>query len=368
MNFLFRADASVEIGSGHVMRCLTLANTLRKQGHKSTFICRSFSGSLGALISGNGHTLHLLPAACRGVEANTVHLTHAAWLGVSQDQDSEVCFAEIDGEKFDWIVVDHYGIDQIWQKRMRAVADRILVIDDLADRQHDCDILLDQNLGRKLSDYEDLVPINCAKLLGPKFALLREEFAEMRSAALKRRSQSKELQNILISMGGADKDNVTGRVLDVLSSSHLKPSIKLTVILGQSSPHIDQVETQLKQLKLPYDLLVGTNAMAELMVEADIAFGAAGSSSWERACLGLPTILITIAENQVPAAKAMNDIGATIWVGQHDSSGLSGRIYDAINRLSNVDIRNEIVEKCFGITDGNGSNRVTKQILQQSSS
>jgi UDP-2,4-diacetamido-2,4,6-trideoxy-beta-L-altropyranose hydrolase len=341
------------------MRCLTLANALRKQGHKSTFICRIFPGNLGALISRNGHDLHCLSAVDGFDEAHTGHLAHAAWLGVSQDQDFEACLAEIGSEKFDWIVVDHYGIDQIWEKRMRAVADHILVIDDLADRQHDCDMLLDQNFGRQYGDYEDLVPENCAKLLGPKYALLREEFAELRPAALKRRSASKQLQNILISMGGADKDNVTCRILDVLSSSNLRSSIKLTVVLGQSSPHVNQVKAQLKELEHPYDLLVGTNNMAELMVEADIAFGAAGSSSWERACLGLPTILITIAENQVPAAKALNDFGAAMWIGQYDSAELSDRIYNAINSLTKVATRNKFTEKNFGIADGDGCIRVT---------
>lgn len=363
MNFLFRADASIEIGSGHVMRCLTLANALRKQGHKSTFICRNFPGNLGALIAENGHALNLLSAINGSDEANTGHLAHASWLGVSQDQDFEACFAEIGGEKFDWIVVDHYGIDKIWQKRMRAVADRILVIDDLADRQHDCEVLLDQNFGRKLDDYEDLVPINCAKLLGPAYALLRDEFAEMRPAALKRRSESNHLQNILISMGGADKDNVTGRILDVLSSSNLKSSIKLTVVLGQSSPHINQVKAQLKQFTHPSELLVGTNAMAKLMVEADIAFGAAGSSSWERACLGLPTILITIAENQVPAANALSDLGAAVWVGDHKNPNLMDGIQESMEQLKDTNVRKEILCRALKICDGLGVERTCKLLL-----
>jgi len=314
MEVVFRADASLKMGSGHVMRCLTLADALRLQGIKCSFICREHPGNLIELIRGKGFPVEALPlpaaqASDIGSLSHLSELSHSSWLGVSQHRDARDSTSVIDQLQPDWLIIDHYALDERWEKALASHCRNIMVIDDLADRSHQCQVLLDQTFQRNPMDYALLVPKECVLLCGSQYALLRPEFTELRPHSLQRR-QIVQLKNILVTMGGVDKDNVTGQVLDALAGSGLPDDCKITVVMGSTAPWLEDVRRRAMRMSLPTEVRVGVSDMAQLMADSDLAIGAAGGTSWERCCLGLPTIMIVLAENQKAIAQALITAGA----------------------------------------------------------
>lgn len=318
MHIAFRTDASLQIGTGHVMRCLTLADALRERGAHCNFICRPHVGHLLDLIAERGHNVLALPALPESGAAtqNTNGTFHADWLGVDWATDAaetqQILSAMMAGELLDWLVVDHYALEQRWEQILSTNAKRIMVIDDLADRHHDCDLLLDQNLGCSKQDYVALIPPSAGTLLGPKFALLRPEFAALRPQSLVRRSQNQQLQHLLITMGGVDKDNVTCQVLTTLNACTLPSELSITVVMGPHAPWLEQVREVASAMPWSTQVLVGVDNMAQLMADSDLAIGAAGSTSWERCCLGLPSLVLVLADNQKAGAEALQISGAAV--------------------------------------------------------
>lgn len=317
----FRADASLEIGSGHVMRCLTLADALQAQGAQCHFLCREHPRHLCELIEGRGYQVHRLTQEERNTDTAITPGTepepaHAHWLGASWNEDAAACQPLLAELSPAWLVADHYALDHRWET---AVLDglpgprpRLLVIDDLADRRHIADLLLDQNLGRQAEDYRGLVPEGCQVLAGPRYALLRPEFREWREASLSRRAREPGLQRLLINLGGVDKDNVTGRVLDALTACDLPDDLQISVVMGASAPWRAPVTAQAKAMPWPTEVVVNVSDMARRMAEADLATGAAGSTSWERCCLGLPTLMVVLADNQREIADALAAKGVAL--------------------------------------------------------
>ncbi|KAF0804705.1 polysaccharide biosynthesis protein [Alcanivorax xiamenensis] len=314
LSVVFRADASLRIGSGHVMRCLTLAAALQRHGAEIHFLCRDLPGHLGARIQQAGHRLTLLPAPTGDVVPAPGAPAHAAWLGVPADEDARDCAAALAGLEVDWLVVDHYALDQRWEGALRDRVGAILAIDDLADRRHDVDVLLDQNLGRRVEDYHDLLPTPATPLIGPRFALLRPEFAQWRQLALARRDAGLP-ERILVSLGGTDPDNVTSAVLATLSTAPLPASIKVDVVMGASAPGLVEVRERASTVPFECSVEVNVTDMARRLCEADLAIGAAGGSAWERCCLGLPTWMVVLADNQRPGARALVEAGAAMIIG-----------------------------------------------------
>lgn len=290
------------------MRCLTLADALRERGRNSTFICRAHEGHLLGLIEQRGHTAIALPAAGKTFPASSVP-SHAAWLGTNWESDAEQTRHALQGKTVDWLVVDHYALDYRWEQVLRSSCRQLMVIDDLADRPHDCDLLLDQNLGRTAKDYDSLLALHTRTLIGPRYALLRPEFAKWRPHSLTRR-ESNEFKTLIVTMGGVDKGNATGEVLKALRSCSLPEALQITVVMGATATWLDKVQKQVQDMPWPTRMLVGVSDMAQLMADSDLAIGAAGATSWERCCLGLPTILIALAENQLEVARALKSFGA----------------------------------------------------------
>jgi len=361
----FRADASVQIGTGHVMRCLTLADELTRQGHECRFVCRDHEGHLGDLITSKGYGLTLLPARS-DTDLNTTgsgYDNYALWLGVPWQKDARQTLDALTPWKPDWLVVDHYALDAEWECALANVAGSIMVIDDLANRPHECALLLDQNLGRVESDYNALLPEDCLRLIGPGYALLRPEFAELRERSLKRR-QHPELKRILISLGGVDRTNVTRGVLDALSESALPASTELDIIMGTAAPYLDEVRHQAAGLPFKATVSVNVTDMAERMCLADLSIGAVGSTSWERCCLGLPAILMVLAENQKSAAEALQRSGAVIIT----DSGVGVRT--ELERLMSPDrYENRLtrmIQRSSDMVQGDGCTRVVNELTGRS--
>ena len=354
----FRADASVEIGTGHMMRCLTLADALAEAGADCHVLCRDLPGNLTSLVQERGHGSHLLPAP--EAPADDKATPHSAWLGVTRAQDARDCQPILDDLRPDWLVVDHYALDAAWERAVRPAVGQVLAIDDLADRPHECHLLLDQNLGRATEDYDGLVPAECARLIGPRYALLRPEFRARREESLARRKDG-WLEHILVSLGGVDRDNATGQVLDALADAGLPAECRITVVLGRSAPWTEDIRERAARIPVPTELRVGVRDMAGLMVEADLAIGAAGSSAWERCCLGLPTLLVVLAENQVSAADALSKAGAVVLLGSAPSASEA----DIGSFMAQPQLPSRIVamsDAAARLVDGEGTLHVTMKL------
>lgn len=360
MQIGFRADASLQIGTGHVMRCLTLADALRERGAHCTFVCRPHTGHLIDLIEQRGHQSIALPALAGVHEPTGGATAHAAWLGTDWDVDAlETCQA-LAQQSPDWLVVDHYALDRQWEQMLRPHCKRLMVIDDLADRPHDCDVLLDQNLGRLADDYRSLIPTEATLLIGPMYALLRSEFSRLRLPSLSRREQP-TLKRLLVTMGGVDKDNVTAQVLSALENCALPEGSQIKVVLGPKAPWLEQVRAQAALMRWPVQVLAGVSDMAALMVECDLAIGAAGGTSWERCCLGVPTLLLVLADNQRAGATALQNAGAALTV---DDVNHIGAILNKLTSGDSFEQLSSWSRAAAEVTDGAGAIRVCERLIK----
>ncbi len=301
MKIIIRVDSSLEIGTGHVMRCLTLADTCKKKGTDVQFICRDHPGNLIENIQGEGYIVHVLEA----VDTIDLELDNVYWLGTTQEKDANECHAVLQKILPDWLIVDHYAIDYIWQSKLKGTYQKLMVIDDLADRQHYCDLLLDQTFGRKQKDYQNLVSKNCQMLLGSEYALLRPEFSEWRVFSLRRRAKLK-FKRLLVTMGGVDPNNFTGQVLEVLKQCDLPKDLEITIILGGGSLHLNEIKKLSREMPWLTQVKIDVTNMAEIMSNSDLSIGAAGTTTWERCCVGLPCIQLVIADNQITIADALS--------------------------------------------------------------
>ncbi len=359
MKVAFRCDASLDIGSGHVMRCLTLAGEIVRHGGTCHFICRELPGNLRSLVTAQGHAVTVLEQP-----AQTCALAgYEAWLGVPLAQDgAETAQALRDVGGADWLVADHYAISRPWEEHVAPCVSRIMVIDDLADRPHHCNLLLDQSLGRTAGDYDAFTDPRTVVLCGTRYALLRPEFAQLRDASLERRS-SPVLHDILVTMGGVDRDNATGEVLESLAASSLASDISVTVVMGKTAPWLERVKEQASTLRFPCRVLCGVSTMAELMRDADLAVGAVGSTSWERCALGLPAIVAILAENQSNAARQLEQAGAIRLFKTRGQAvpGLAAHLEElATNPAALVTMSNSAAN----LVDGLGCTRVAEWILE----
>lgn len=353
-NVAFRVDATSLIGTGHFMRCLTLADALRQRGARIRFVSRGLPDYLYEMLSARDIGLAPLNHAFTKDAPND--LAHSYWLGASQERDASESTEILADLKWDWLIVDHYALDSRWESAMRRVAKKILVIDDLADRQHDCDVLLDQNYYQDMpTRYEGKVPKLCRMLLGPRYALLREEFRELH-AQLKPRTGS--VKRILLFFGGVDAGNHTGLAINALAGLHLK-EVEVDVVIGAQHPNgadIKQAcETQ------GYACHVQTSHMAELMAAADFAIGAGGCATWERCCLGLPTLCIGTASNQHKQIADAAEVGLLYALTGEDN------LVDKIMRhaqclMENPPLRRLTSKTAMDIVDGLGVIRVCKVI------
>lgn len=356
MNVCIRADASVEIGTGHVMRCLTLAEQLRQKGANVFFISREHEGNLNDWIRlEKKFTVYSLKKEDNWEELSVDMSLYKRWLGSSTLEDATQTRDFIQqSERISWLIVDHYGIDQEWERFMRPYVDQIMVIDDLANRKHDCDVLLDQNLyedGERR--YKELVPPKCQQVIGPSFALLREEFLNKRQQIRKR---TEEIKHILIFFGGADLTNETLKALqavEMLDNSQLI----IDVVVGKSNPNKNKIENYCRERRNIH-FYCQVSDMATLMSKADLAIGAGGATTWERACLGLPSIMLAIADNQIELCQNVDRAGIVEYLGFHsqvDAKQIYEVLLKVLNNLSHLyDLRNRGRQ----LVDGKGTQRV----------
>lgn len=344
MQVVFRTDASTLIGSGHVMRCVTLAHNLRLQGAELLFVCRRTSGDM----------IHWLEEQ---------RLPVAPLIGDVGDDDKET-LSRLDAHGFgaaDWVVVDHYGLDANWERAMRRPGRRILVIDDLADRPHDCDMLLDQNLVvAHETRYAALLSERTVPLLGPRYAMLQPGYRHAHLTAPARRGRPRR---VMIYFGAADLPGLTGRVVKAMLQRD--EDVAVDMVIGAVNPQRELLLTMAHgQPRLSAHLQMPS--LDELMKQADLAVGAGGATSWERLCLGLPALVVTLAPNQQAVAAELHRRKLAIWLGdaeQLSDAALEGALEQVLER----DVDTWFNAAQASVVDGRGVDRVAAAMLGESS-
>lgn len=329
MRVLVRADAGAVIGIGHVARCLTLAGQLVAQGATVTFACREMTGHQMSRIAAEGHGVLALAADCADEIAGLAALLPA-------------------GTLFDWIIVDHYGLDVCWESAARQWARRIMVIDDLADRRHDCDLLLDQNFTASESQYRSLVPPACRVLAGPRYALLRPAFRQ--GAAV----QADGVRRVLVSFGGFDQAGMTLKTLQALLAVD---DIQVQCIAGQANPDLPALQALVGQ-RQGWVLLPFVDDLPQRMARATLFVGAGGGTTWERAALGLPSLCVSVADNQTANAEALARWGVHLYLGVADRVGVEALRQAIALLLDNPPLREHFAARSRELVDGLGARRV----------
>ena len=314
---VIRADASTSIGSGHVMRCLTLAHRLKKEKNvKVVFVMRVLPGNLIDMVEKQGfEVLKLLPANQK-YSLNGYGLWLTVPMEVDAQQTIEVLQHYLQEHCFDVadrLIVDSYALNEQWEQVLRPYCREIMVIDDLANRKHDCDILLDQNFYlNKDVRYAGLVPEHCKMLLGPEHALLREEFYEAKKHLRKRDGN---IKNILVFYGGSDLTNETEKAIKALVQLHDEGySFTADIITGLSNSRRGKIEKICSKYHFLHYYCQVSN-MAEFMNKADLMLGAGGSTTWERLYMELPALVTAVAENQIQGCRDCSHAGIIEYLG-----------------------------------------------------
>jgi UDP-2,4-diacetamido-2,4,6-trideoxy-beta-L-altropyranose hydrolase len=358
---IIRADVSAQIGTGHVMRCLTFADELSGCGAEVVFVCREFDGNLCDYIEEKGYVVNRLPVSDTPKQNIESGLKHAAWLGVDWQTDAGQVKEIIKslGTTPDWLVVDHYALDERWEGYLRPYVKKIMVIDDIADREHDCDLLLDQNFYENLENrYDGLMPPGCKKLLGPKYALLRPEFMQVRKNL---RKCNEYVKRIMVFFGGSDQTNETTKVLEAIRMLN-RPDIAVDVVVGALNPHrqfIERIASDLPGCTCHFNV----EDMAALMAGADLAVGAGGITVWERCALALPSIVITVAENQERTVSDMAESGYLLSLGQSETV-LVGSVYHVLKTvLQSPWLLISFARKTLPLVDCKGAKRIAQEVI-----
>lgn len=325
------------------MRCLTLAQSLKAQGADVLFICREQPGHLCDLITERDFAVERLAAIPGGAIAD--------W--ADDARETRAALESGTDRKADWLVVDHYRLDCRWEGALRVSADRLMVIDDLCNRPHDCDVLLDQNLVAGMHErYADKLSASCRQLIGPAYALLHPDYARLHAHVAPRRGT---ICRILIFFGGADSANLTERALDAFLALG-RPDIEVDIVIGASSRHGDAVR-QKAQTHANIHVYAALPSLATLMSEADLAIGAGGSTHWERLCLGLPCLVVTLADNQRLISEELHRLEVIQLLGHHDEVDQL-MITGALDRLIRQGLPQEWSLRCMAMVDGRGVSRV----------
>lgn len=348
-----RVDSSSQMGSGHLMRCLTLADHLKNKGHEVHFISRELDGAICYVAEAKGYNVHKLS---RPISSDTLS-GYLLWLGVTQEQDAQETINIIKTVgKVNILIVDNYAIGKIWERNLRPYADKIFVIDDLANRKHDCDFLLDQTYGiENTGKYGGLVPLNCIQFLGTAYSLLKPEYRKLRQEINLIR---KDVHNVLVFFGGSDDTGETVKLLIAIKNGNYA-QYHFIVIVGGSNPQKDNVKSYCASL-VNAEFHCQVDDMEHYISISDIAFASAGVNTWERCVLGLPSIITVTADNQREIAKKMHEKNAAVILGSYGK--ITSEDYDkALKGMDSLDIVS-LSKNAAALMDNDGIDELVKVI------
>ncbi len=339
MKVVIRADASSTLGSGHVMRCKTLADELTRRSADVHFVCCEYPGNLIPMLAGSGYRVIAITPP-----------EHA-----EQSRDADRTVAAVQAFAPDWVIVDHYALDAEWETRVGASVGRVCVIDDLANRRHACELLLDQNwVGVDAADrYDALVPAHCTRLLGPDYALLQPAFRRLRATLAPRDGT---IRRVLVFFGGVDSTNQTVKVLEALGDARFA-DLAVDIVIGHANPAAQQIAS-MATLRADTRVYGQLSTLAELMAGADLMLCAGGATTWERCCLGLPAVVAITAPNQQAATRALAARGVHRSLG--DAAALGANDWaEAVEQLRrSPGVARDYARASLEMTDGFGACRV----------
>ena len=352
--YIFRVDSSSIIGSGHVMRCLALAESLNSLGCSCTFISRNLDGNINNLIKDRKFPLIELPKPKNNFKDNQ-EIEHASWLETSWEHDAEETIEVLKNMNYETLIVDHYALWLPWEKKIKDYIKKIFVIDDLGDREHYCDYILDHNLGTNEEKYMALIPKNCKTMFGTKYALINQKFSKYRNYSIKRRNLSPS-KKLLINFGGGDPQNYIMKIIDAIRVYKLPTDISIEIILGPINSKYMDTDSAIKKIPNEIHLYKYKENMAEFLSNIDLVIGAAGSSSWERCCLGVPAIMFSLAYNQNDIGEALLKSGSAVLMTDTDIK--NGNLIRKVKNLFSSGALEIMSEKALQLVDGKGIERV----------
>ncbi|RUO79822.1 UDP-2,4-diacetamido-2,4,6-trideoxy-beta-L-altropyranose hydrolase [Idiomarina tyrosinivorans] len=361
----FRVDAGPRIGLGHFMRCATLALQCSEQGSPVLIAGYGFPESLSVSLQQAGITVVCWQqSAVPNTALAPAAYFHSHWLPTSETQDAQQFEAELAAweHNVEWIVVDHYALAKPWEKIL-ARHSRVMAIDDLADRPHSASVLLDQTFQRCIADYKGLLNATCRPLLGTQYALLREEFIRAHHTAIASPNVRAIEPSLLISMGGADSDNVSGKLLTMLEK-YSERTLHITVIVGAVNAHKQELAKQAEGIRNHQVSIVDhVENISGFLLSNSIAIGAPGGSSWERCACGIPTLLVTLAENQKTIAKQLVGNGCALSLGPAESL-TAELLHQQLTRVfSHPDVYQSLKENSLRLCDAHGTRRVFQELF-----
>jgi len=347
MNVFFRVDSSSRIGTGHIMRCLTLANELNTRGVDVFFICRELEGNISGSVEEKGFKVYRLP--------------YCPDVSLKVDLEQTCAVLKNENKDISWLVVDHYALDKEWECRMKPYVKKIMVIDELADRQHDCDLLLDQSFVENMNNYSELLPPDCRGLYGTQYLLLRPEFSVNWGRADIDRSDMND-QVVHVFFGGCDINGHTGRFSRLLAENFTE--LRLNIIVGGGYKYTDELKELVGRFKDRLNWLQDVPDMSDSMRTSNIAFGAPGITTWERACVGLASAYCAINENQIKVLEFLDDKGLCSYIGYVNTVS-DDEFISKFDRFLN-DRQRLTSMRNIGLTnvDGCGAKRVSSIMLE----
>ncbi len=347
MNFFFRVDSSCSIGFGHVMRCLVLAEKIRLMGGEVFFVCKLYENSLMLKIRNSNFTVITL-------DDISLEFKEPPLFDQLEIEDARVTINAIKEFQVDWLIVDNYSLGKEWEMKMRAVAKKIMVIDDLANQYHDCDLLLNQNSQELGLNYKRYFNKESKGLFGPRYALLREEFLILRPAKLKLITT---IKRVLIFLSGGDDYGETLKAMRGVWD--YKRNIEADVVIGLSNPYASEIRELCQRYK--WNLLIQIDNLAQRMMEADFIIGSCGTNAWERCALGKPSISVVLALNQKYVAETLEQNNASEIIGWFED--ISYKEYSSLMKKMTKEKLSEMATNAYNLVDANGAARVSGILL-----
>lgn len=341
---IFRVDASTCAGGGHAVRSLALADQFAEMDWTCLFALEAEALATVPALGAGPHEILVLPT-----DPDTLD-ERAEAMSLRQQFPNGV----------DALVIDSYRHGTEFEAACRGWAQCLVSIDGTM-RAHDVDLLVNANMGQTRNDFADLVPDECEVLSGPKYAMLRRQFAALRASSLSRRkADNRKVERILVSFGASDPSNMTPIALGALQS--IGTDAHIDVVLGANQAAHNSVLASIKNMELDIEVHQWVEDMPDMMARADVFIAAAGSSSWEACTLGLPSVIVAVADNQIKIAENLALTGAAISLGRRNEIS-AARVEDGIRRiLFEHSVRNNMVCNSSSVCDGQGSRRVAEVI------
>ncbi|MFB5195260.1 UDP-2,4-diacetamido-2,4,6-trideoxy-beta-L-altropyranose hydrolase [Neobacillus sp. KR4-4] len=358
-NLFFRVDASKEIGTGHLIRCLTIAHKAKIHGFNIVFICKNDKDNLKQMVVNEGFQFFEIPKELNFKIDPTVN--YSEWLKSSFEHDvskSINIIQQFIGQKY--LIIDHYGIDFKWETIIYEFVDKLIVIDDLADRKHKCDILIDQNFFMDLNvRYKDKLIGETKTFLGPNFAIFRDEFYVNRILVNVRT----KVQKILIFFGGSDPTNATLRTLNLINEINLE-NIAVEVVVGSTNKDKDEIQTICNNTR-NFNFHCQINYFSKLISECDLCIGAGGINLWERIFMLLPTITISVAENQDSVLQEVQKTGCIYHLGHHKNLSQNEIEKQLLRLIHNPSEIQKMSINCKSVISSNDKDYLINDILSK---